>query len=80
MIRAVAALGLLAALAGCGQREALRPADGKALPVKPAMAPAQPSATDLLTPTTIERPERSDELLKQSIERPVDRFNLPPSG
>jgi hypothetical protein len=80
MIRLAAALAMIALLAGCGQRVALRPAEGKALPVKPAMATTQPSATDLMTPTTIERPERSDELLKQSVERPVDRFNLPPSG
>lgn len=80
MMRAAAAFALVALLAGCGQREALRPAEGKALPVKPAMATTQPSATDLLTPTTTERPVRSDELLKQSVERPVDRFNLPPSG
>ncbi|HWW64508.1 MAG TPA: hypothetical protein VNZ43_07095 [Sphingomonadaceae bacterium] len=79
MIRALPLLTILL-LAGCGQKETLRPAPGAALPPKPAMAPTQPSPTELLTPTTTERPERSDELLKQSEERPVDRFNLPPSG
>jgi ABC-type uncharacterized transport system auxiliary subunit len=80
VIRLAAVCGLFFVLAGCGQQETLRPADGWALPVKPAMAATQPSAEDLMTPRTTERPERSDELLKKSVERPVDRFNLPPGS
>jgi len=70
----------LIALAGCGSREALRPATGKALPPKPAMAATTPTVDQLLTPPPEARPERSDELLKRSEERPDDRFNLPPPG
>jgi hypothetical protein len=71
---------LLLALAGCGQRESLRPAAGVSLPPKPALAANVPTAVDLLTPRTEERPERSDEVLVKSQERPDDRFNLPPPG
>ena len=65
-------------LAGCGAQQKLRPAPGKALPPKPAMAPAQPSPVDLLTPHVSTRPGRSDELLTKSQARPEDRFDLPP--
>lgn len=65
-------------LAGCGSREALRPAAGENLPPKPAMAATQPTPADLLTPRPQERPERSEELLRQSEERRDDRFDLPP--
>lgn len=74
-------LGLaLAALAGCGQQEALRPPEGASLPPKPALAAAQPTSVDLLTPRTEERPRRSEELITKSQERPDDRFDLPPPG
>ncbi|SNS57713.1 hypothetical protein SAMN06295912_109108 [Sphingomonas laterariae] len=75
---AIVALALTLALAGCGSREALRPAEGKALPPKPAMAATQPTPTDLLTPGPQERPDRSEELLRQSEEQRDDRFDLPP--
>ncbi|WP_380873333.1 hypothetical protein ACFB49_40870 [Sphingomonas sp. DBB INV C78] len=78
MKKAILALTLATALAGCGSRESLRPAEGKALPQKPAMAATQPTPTDLLTPRPQERPDRSEELLRQSEERRDDRFNLPP--
>ena len=65
-------------LAGCGSREALRPAAGENLPPKPAMAATQPTPVDLLKPRPQERPERSEELLRQSEERRDDRFDLPP--
>lgn len=74
----VAATALL--LAGCGQREALKPAEGQGLPPKPMMAPAQPTVDQLLTPPTESRPGRSDDVLRKSQERPDDRFNLPPPG
>jgi len=68
----------LLALAGCGRKEDLRPANGARLPPKAATAATQPTATQLLAPTQMERPMRSDEVLLKSQERPVDRFNLPP--
>ena len=74
----IAATALL--LAGCGQREALKPAEGHALPPKPAMAPTQPTVVDLLKPPIEARPGRSDDALTKSQERPDDRFNLPPPG
>ncbi len=74
-------LPLLAlALAACGKQAALHPAEGHALPPKPALAPAQPTVDRLLAPDPQTRPERSDELLKQSEERRDDRFDLPPPG
>lgn len=78
MRKAAIAIALLTTLAACGSREALRPAPGNSLPPKPAMAPTQPTTTDLLTPRPQERPERSEELLRQSEERRDDRFDLPP--
>lgn len=75
----VAALALLS-LAACGKRDALRPAEGQALPPKPATAAAQPSVDQLLTPPVETRPGRSDDVLRRSEERPDDRFNLPPPG
>jgi hypothetical protein len=74
------ALAALIVLAGCGSREALRPATGETMPPKPAMAAAAPTVDELLTPPAEARPDRSDELLKKSEERPDDRFNLPPPG
>ena len=74
-------IGLLAftlLLAGCGAERRLRPAAGQALPPKPAMAPTQPSADDLLKQAATARPGRSDELLTRSQPRGEDRFDLPP--
>lgn len=71
-------LAALLLLAGCGKQGDLRPAEGHALPPKPAMAATQPTADELLTPGTTARPPRSDELLQKSHERPDDRFNVPP--
>jgi hypothetical protein len=75
----LAALALLS-LAACGKRDALRPAEGQALPPKPATAAAPPSVDQLLTPPVETRPGRSDDVLRRSEERPDDRFNLPPPG
>lgn len=72
------ALALTLTLAGCGSREALRPAPGQALPPKPETAATQPTANDLLAPRPQERPDRSEELLRKSEERRDDRFDLPP--
>ena len=75
----VAALAL--ALTGCGSAGSLRPPEGQALPVKPAMAQVTPTAEDLLTPPTFAAPERIDELTRRSMPRKADRFDLsPPDG
>lgn len=80
MTKIILPAAALLALAACGQREVLRPAEGASMPPKPAMAATAPTTEELLTPTTQERPERTEELLRRSEERPDDRFNLPPPG
>ena len=77
--RRLAAVVLIAALAGCGRMAPLRPAQGEPLPVKPLMARATPTAEELLTPPTYANPQRVDELIKRSAPRRVDRFDLPPA-
>ena len=68
----------IAALAACGREADLRPAPGRALPVKPLMARDTPTAEQLLTPPVYARPDRVDELVKRSRPRPADPFDLPP--
>ena len=65
-------------LAGCGQQADLKPAPGRALPVKPLLAKVTPTAEQLLTPPVNARPQRVDELIKRSEPRRADRFDLPP--
>ncbi|KQN73913.1 argininosuccinate lyase [Sphingomonas sp. Leaf67] len=77
-MRALAFLGIMLALAGCGQRRDLRPRENASLPPAPYGATATPTSADLLTPTTQQRPSRSDELLTESKERGDDPFALPP--
>ena len=79
-IRTILTAVALLALAACGKRDALRPADGHSLPPKPASAAAQPDVDSLMTPLVETRPGRSDDVLRRSEERPDDRFNLPPPG
>ncbi|CAN5405776.1 hypothetical protein BH09PSE4_BH09PSE4_12680 [soil metagenome] len=71
-------LVLALALAGCGSVKELKPAAGEPLPPRPYGAAAQPTPTELLTPSTQARPRRADELLTQSQKRPDDAFDLPP--
>ena len=78
--RAIATAMLVAAAAGCGRMAPLQPAQGQALPVKPLMANATPTAEELLTPPVHASPQRVDELIKRSQPRRVDRFDLPPAG
>ena len=78
--RTILAACALLALAACGKRDALRPAEGHSLPPKPASAAMQPDVDTLLTPPVETRPGRSDDVLRRSEERPDDRFNLPPPG
>ena len=66
------------ALTSCGSAGSLRPPEGQALPVKPAMAQTVPTAEDLLTKPAFAAPERIDELMKRSMPRKADRFDLPP--
>lgn len=77
-MRALASLLIALALGACGRMGDLRPAEGQALPVKPAMASTTPDAGDLLTAPPYARPERVDELVKRSTPRAPDRFDLPP--
>ncbi len=65
-------------LTACGSAGSLRPPEGQALPVKPAMAQITPTADHLLTPPTFAAPERIDELTRRSTPRKADRFDLPP--
>ena len=71
-------IAALVAVAACGKVAPLRPAEGQALPVRPAMASVTPDAEQLLTPPSYARPERIDELMKRSQPRRADRFDLPP--
>ena len=70
--------GAILTLAGCGQMSNLRPPQGHALPVKPAMAARTPTAKELLTPPPQAQPDRVDELIKRSLPRRADPFDLPP--
>lgn len=79
MTRPLLSIALLLALAACGKREDLRPADGAAMPPKPAMARDVPTTDELLTPGPEARPERSSEQVKRSQPRPEDPFDLPPA-
>lgn len=56
----------------------LKPAAGKALPVKPLMARSTPTPNELLTPPAYADPNRVDELMKKSTPRASDPFDLPP--
>lgn len=73
-------LAILLALAACGKREDLRPATGKTMPMKPAMARETPTTRELLTPSPEARPERNVEQVKRSQPRPDDPFDLPPTS
>jgi hypothetical protein len=68
------------ALAGCGKKQMLQPADARPLPVQPATAPARPQPADLLATDTQQRPTRFNELVTQSQELQADRFDMPPPG
>jgi len=76
--RAGLMLGGVVLLAGCGLREQLRPAEGQAMPVAPALANRPLTSNELLAVSSEMRPLRVDEPLTRSEERPADRFDLPP--
>ena len=71
-------LAALVAIASCGRVAELKPAAGKALPVKPLMARTTPTPQELLTPPPYAKPDRVDELVRRSQPRPSDPFDLPP--
>lgn len=77
-MRAIMLLPFALALAACGARTELEPAQGAQLPPTPYGAAAQPTADRLLEPTAQAEPERSVELRKRSEEREDDPFDLPP--
>lgn len=78
MMRIALALAAMLALSACGQKAALEPEAGEALPPAPYGARAQPTADDLLDPVPQAAPERSVELRRRSEEREDDPFDLPP--
>lgn len=73
------AVGAILSVAACGRVAELKPAAGKALPVKPLMARATPTPRDLLEVPPYARPVRVDELVRRSQPRPADPFDLPPA-
>lgn len=79
-MRRIALIGLILALAACGNRTSLTPPEGKSLPVAPRGATEQPDADALLTLPTQAAPERSVELRRRSEQREEDPFDLPPEG
>jgi hypothetical protein len=79
MLRSLAALALVLALAGCGVKRDLKPAVGHSLPPAPYGREQPRSVNALLEPPVQAAPERSVELRKRSEEREDDPFDLPPS-
>lgn len=79
MTKRNAALALsLLLLAACGQKSALEPAAGQALPPPPYGETEPLDADDLLALDVQAAPERSVELRRESEEREDDPFDLPP--
>ncbi len=72
--------GATVLLSACGNRGALQPAKGEALPPPVYGEMKSPSGEDLLVPSNQAKPERSDELLRRSEKRQDDEFDLPPPG
>lgn len=78
MRSALAIVGAALLASACGQRADLRPAQGQALPQRPALASRTPTPDELLTPPPYAKPQRVDELIRRSEPRRPDRFDLPP--
>ena len=79
MRRLLIAAALLA-LPGCGKQVDLKPATGKAMPMKAKTAATPPTIGQLLKPRPEQVPARTDEPLTRSQPRADDRFDLPPPG
>jgi hypothetical protein len=67
-------------ITGCGARTALKPQEGKALPMRPFTAGETLTPDQLLKVDPQAQPNRSDEQLKKSEKRRDDKFDLPPPG
>lgn len=80
MKKRIALVALVALIAACGSRTALKRPPGDNVPPVPAAAETPPTSDDLVTPDAQARPERNDEILKRSERREDDRFDLPPTG
>lgn len=78
-MRAVVALAIVLALAGCGVRRDLKPQAGQSLPPAPYGREEPRPVSALLEPPVQAAPERTVELRKRSEERADDPFDLPPS-
>src|SRR3954468_13933848 len=59
-------IAVLFGMAGCGRVADLKPAAGRALPVKPLMARKTPTPQELLALPPYAKPDRVDELVKRS--------------
>ncbi len=77
-MRRTLALAALLSLCACGQKTALEPVKGNALPPAPYGAEAQPTSEELLALPPTAAPDRSVELRTRSEEREDDPFDLPP--
>ncbi len=77
-MRNIAILAAVVALAACGQKADLQPAEGKSLPPPAYGEPVGSDAAKLLELDPLAAPERSVELRKRSEEREDDPFDLPP--
>lgn len=75
---AMAAIGLIALLAGCGQRSELRPKLGHTLPPTPYGRTVRPDAHELLAAKPDQRPTNAVELRIKSEPRQDDPYDLPP--
>ena len=71
-------LASLATLSACGNRAALEPREGAALPPAPYGREEPLDADALLVPPPMAVPERSVELRRRSEERENDPFDQPP--
>ena len=72
------ALAAFVMLGACGQKSALQPVEGAALPPAPYGAAVQPTADQLLELDPEAAPDRNVELRTRSEEREDDPFDLPP--
>ena len=80
-MRKIALVALIAlALAGCGNRRALKPLAGHQLPPATYGSGYRPNADQLLKPPAEARPERNVDGRVRSEERADDPFNLPPES
>jgi hypothetical protein len=77
-LRSCLAAAAVLVLAGCGRVSEMTPAPGQSLPVRPQMARATPTASELLALPPYAKPDRIDELVKRSEARAEDPFDLPP--